>query len=50
MDGRPISQSNPLEKLYEERKDKYEAFADAVIENDGTVEKAAKEILEMIQK
>ncbi len=50
VDGRPISQSNPLEKLYEERKDKYEAFADAVIENDGTVEKAAKEILEMIQK
>ena len=50
VDGRPISQSNPLEKLYEERKDKYEAFADAVIENDSTVEKAAEEILEIIQK
>ena len=31
--GRPISQSTPLEKLYEERKDAYESWSDYFIDN-----------------
>lgn len=46
VDGRPISQANPLDKLYAERKDKYASFADTEIVNDGTVEAAAKKIAE----
>ena len=42
-DGRPVSQANPLEKLYEERKDKYAAFADDIVVNDKSVKDAAEE-------
>lgn len=43
--GRPISQSTNLHKLYEIRRPLYEAFADHVIENDGTLQEAAEKIL-----
>ena len=43
--GRPISQSTDLGKLYEARRPLYEAFADQVIENNGTVQQAAEKIL-----
>ena len=36
--GRPISQANPLEKLYADRKDKYAAFADVIVDNNGALE------------
>ncbi len=48
-DGRPVSQANPLEKLYEERKDKYEAFADDVVVNDRSVKDAAEEIIRLCE-
>lgn len=44
-DGRPISQATDLGKLYEVRRPLYEAFADHVIDNNGTVKAAAKQIL-----
>ena len=37
-DGRPLSQSTGLAALWEQRKDQYVAFADAVVDNNGTVE------------
>ena len=39
--GRPISQAKPLEELYRQRKARYEAFADRIIDNNGAVEAAA---------
>ena len=45
--GRPISQSNPLEKLYEARLPLYRAFADAEIENMATISDAAARISEV---
>jgi shikimate dehydrogenase len=44
-EGRPISQRTALNTLYEIRKPLYEAFADQVIENNGTLEDAADQIL-----
>lgn len=44
-EGRPISQSTDLNQLYEARWPLYEAFADHVIENDGTLQDAAEKIL-----
>ncbi len=48
-DGRPLSRAGKLEKMYEERKDKYAAFADITIENDRTVKKAAEQILKELR-
>lgn len=44
-DGRPISQKSDLNELYEIRRPLYEAFADEVIENNGTLAGAANQIL-----
>lgn len=44
-DGRPISQKSDLNELYEIRRPLYEAFADEVIENNGTLADAANQIL-----
>ncbi|MBQ9421228.1 MAG: shikimate kinase [Lachnospiraceae bacterium] len=44
-DGRPLSRAGKLDKMYEERKDKYAAFADITIENNRAVKKAAEQIL-----
>ena len=45
--GRPISQSNPLEKLYEVRLPLYQAFADAEIENMADIASAVQRISEV---
>jgi len=46
-EGRPLSQLNSLENLYEKRKAMYESFADFEIDNDsGSVEDTARSILE----
>ena len=45
--GRPISQSNPLEKLYEVRMPLYQAFADAEIENMEDIASAVQRISEV---
>ena len=44
-DGRPLSQTNPLEELYRIRKPLYERFADHSIDNNRTAGEAAEEIL-----
>ena len=44
VDGRPISQRSDLAALYAQRAPLYARFADAVIDNNGTVADAAKAI------
>ena len=44
-EGRPLSQAGRLEEMYRIRKPLYEAFADHIIENDGSIETAAHEII-----
>ena len=44
-DGRPLSQANKLTDLYEARKHQYEAFADHIIDNNGSPEDTAAAIL-----
>ena len=44
-DGRPLSQSNDLQKMYAVRKPLYEAFADGTVINDGTLEDTLSQIL-----
>lgn len=44
--GRPLSQANSLEDMYEVRLPLYRAFADAEIENEGAPEDTAARILE----
>ena len=44
-EGRPLSKANKLDEMYRIRKPLYEAFADQIIENDGSIETAAAEIL-----
>ena len=46
VDGRPLSQTNDLHRMYEVRKPLYEAFADIVISNDIQPEVAAQQIME----
>lgn len=46
-EGRPLSQSNKLTDLYEQRKDSYAYFADQVVTNDTTPEDAAEQIILM---
>ena len=48
-DGRPLSQANSLETLYEQRKDKYAAFADITAENDGDLSSTVQAIWEVIK-
>ena len=44
--GRPVSQSNSLEKLYESRRSMYEAFADVSIDNNKDKNEAVKAVME----
>ena len=44
-DGRPLSQSNKLEEMYQRRKPMYEAFADHTIMNDQPVEETVASII-----
>ena len=43
-DGRPLSQNTALSALWEERKAMYEAFRDAMIDNNSSVEETAEAI------
>ena len=43
-DGRPLSQTGDLAKMFEIRRPLYEAFADHIIDNNGSIESAVKEI------
>ena len=48
-EGRPLSQTSDLNRMYEARKPLYTAFADAVIINDTQPETAAGQILEALK-
>ena len=43
-DGRPLSQQSGTAALYEVRKPLYEAFCDAVVDNDGTIDEALQRL------
>ena len=47
-DGRPISLRSDLNELYEKRRPQYEAFADYVIDNNGSLEETVEKILEVL--
>ena len=49
-DGRPLSQANDLGKMYAARKPLYEAFADIRVENAGTPEETAQQILDALEE
>ena len=46
-DGRPLSQASRLADMYEKRRPLYAAFADAVIDNDGTPEETLAQFTEV---
>lgn len=48
-DGRPLSQQNRLEAMYQVRKRMYEAFADHTVDNNGAAEATVTQILEVLQ-
>ncbi len=43
--NRPLSISVGIENLYNKRKEKYESFSDIIVQNNGTLKRANKEIL-----
>lgn len=49
-DGRPVSQSVPLEELYRRRAPLYEAAAQVTVDNNGTVEETVNEIIRRVME
>ena len=47
-EGRPLSKSVGVEKLFEERKALYEGYADVVVENNGTLDECVRKIEEAV--
>ena len=47
-DGRPMSQANPPESLWERRKALYEQFSDIKAANDGTISECVNDIEEAL--
>ena len=47
--GRPLSQQNSAEALYAQRRDKYAAFADITVDNNGPLEDTVTHILEALK-
>ena len=47
--GRPLSQRNSAETLYQQRRDKYAAFADITVDNNGPLEDTVSHILEALK-
>lgn len=47
-DGRPISQRSDLTELYAKREPLYARFADAVVENDGSIDETLNKLLEVV--
>ncbi len=49
-EGRPLSKDKEsIKKLYQERKDLYNLFADARVENDGEIDEAVKGVIELYE-
>lgn len=49
-DGRPLSMTQDLHKMYDVRKPMYEAFADYRISNDGTAAETVRQILAVLEE
>lgn len=49
-DGRPLSQKNSLDAMYQARRPLYEAFADFTVDNNGTPEDTVKAILACLEE
>lgn len=49
-DGRPVSQSVPLDELYRRRAPLYEAAAQVTVDNNGTVEQTVDEIIRRVME
>ena len=49
-EGRPLSQGGRIKKLFEEREPIYRALAEAVVDNDGSVEDAVNRIIDEVKK
>ena len=47
--GRPLSEKNGVEKLYLQRKEKYEDFSDITVENNSTIEECIDNIISKIK-
>ncbi len=47
-DGRPLSQQGPIETIYAQRRDKYAAFADLTVDNNGPLEVTVSTIMEAL--
>lgn len=48
-EGRPLSQTQALEEMYRKRCPQYEAFADYIVRNNGTIEDVVNEILDKLE-
>lgn len=48
-EGRPLSQSRPIEELYRERETQYREAAELVVDNDGSLEETLQKILEALE-
>ena len=48
-EGRPLSQNGNLDEMYRLRAPRYEAFADQIMDNNGSVEETVAKILEALQ-
>lgn len=49
-DGRPLSQKNSLDAMYQTRRPLYEAYADFTVDNNGTPEDTVKAILACLEE
>ena len=49
-DGRPLSQTNPLDAMLSKRAPMYAAFADHIVSNDGTAEETVAAILSIMEE
>ena len=47
--GRPLSQQNSAQTLYAQRRERYGAFADRIVDNNGTVSQTLSQIMEALQ-
>lgn len=49
-DGRPLSQTNPLDAMFAKRAPMYAAFADHAVSNDGSAEETVAAILSIMEE
>ncbi len=49
-EGRPLSQAGKLQEMYQKRAPLYEAFADFTVENSGSPQDTAREIIRILEK